>query len=265
MEQNKKNNNINLLCNLLNFGTECFEKLKFEYNRIRIRNRLFLLMAVAAHNYTESIFSLCKQNRTHACFPLLRSLVENRINAKSLFASETMDGVYQFQIAGYEEQKKVLKGLVLINKSIPSHQIQIKISDTDLMNTIKVIDKNIKKIEIKIKNKNSPKKLYNLALEIDKFNTIKNKKSASLHSEYESIYRHLCSHSHLTIQGLEQFKSTKQGFQEFFLSGNPEDVELIVQLAGYLYEDILKMVLIRFKLPRHRELKQILKTYKKVL
>ena len=61
---------MHLLCNLLNFGAECFEKLNVEYERIKNRKRLFLLMAVAAHNYTESIFSLCKQNRTHACFAL---------------------------------------------------------------------------------------------------------------------------------------------------------------------------------------------------
>lgn len=259
MEQNKKNS-MHLLCNLLNFGAECFEKLNVEYGKIKIRKRLFLLMAVAAHNYTESIFSLCKQNRTHACFPLLRSLVENRINAKSLFATETMDGVYQFQITGYEEQKKMLERLLLINRNIPSHQIQIRISDADLINTIKIIDKKIKIIQTKIKNKNSPKSLYNLTLGIDNFNTTKNKKSASLQSEYESVYRHLCSHSHLTIQGLEQFISVKQGVLEFFLSGNSEDVELVAQHAAYLYEDILKMVLIQFKLPRRKELKQIFKT-----
>ena len=154
----------------------------------------------------------------------------------------------------------MLERLILINKTIPLHQIQIKLSDTDITNTIKIIDKNIKIIEARIKNKNCPKKLYNLALGIDKFNTTKNKESASLLSEYESIYRHLRPHSHLTIQGLEKFISIKQGFLEFFLSGNPEDVELIAQHAAYLYEDILKMVLIQFKLPRRRDLKQILKT-----
>lgn len=255
MQQNKKNDNLNRLCNLLNFGADCLQNANIDYKKIKIRKRLFLQMVVAAHNYTESIFSLCKENRTHSCFVLLRSLVENRINAKSLFASEGMDGVYLFQIDGYEEQKKMLERLLILNKTVPSHQLQFKISDKDLMRSIKNIDNNIKHVERKTKNKKGPKDLFNLCLATDKFNANRNKSSASLLSEYESIFRHLCSHSHLTIKGLDEFISIKQGVLEFFLSGNPEDLDVIVLHSIYLYQDIIKMFLIQFKIPFLRKLK----------
>jgi len=257
MQQNEKYDNLNQLCNLLNFGADCLQKANIDYKKIKVRKRLFLQMVVAAHNYTESIFSLCKENRTHVCFVLLRSLVENRINAKSLFACEGMDGVYLFQIDGYEEQKKMLERLLVLNKTIPTHQLQFKISDEDIRKSMKTIEKNIKHVERKTKNKTGPKDLFNLCLAIDKFNINKNKPSASLLSEYESIFRHLCSHSHLTIKGLDEFISTKQGILEFFLSGNPEDRGVIVAHSLYLYQDILKMFLIQFKIPLLKSLKNL--------
>lgn len=250
----------NRLCSLLNFGADCLRDMKIDLRKIRARKRLLLFMMVASHNLTESVYMLSTQGRTHACFVLLRSLLENRINAKALYATSSLDGVYHFEIYSYGEQKKMLEEAIKLNLTVPRDQLQFRLADADIRRSINAIDKNIKTLEKRVKGDTNFKSLYNRAIVIDTFNRTKKKKSASLQSEY-SIYRHLCSDSHLTSQGLSRFISIRQdGRLEFFLCGNPADVEMILQHGFYLYESMLRMFFVCFNSVFLKELDKVLVT-----
>lgn len=249
-------NEMEKLCKVLNFGADCLSQANIDLKKIRIRKRLLFMMVCAAHNYTESIFSLCKEDRTHSCFVLIRSLVENRINAKALFASNSLDGVYGYILYSYEEHKKMLNRQLDLKKVLPAAQIQVNIPDGELVKAIKQVDRYINKIKKRCPRMLDCKNLYTRSDAIDKYNTMKGASSASLRWEYDSIYRLYCEPTHLTLKGLMKFVSVDQsGCSEVFLSGNSKDLVLIVQHAFYLYVDVLKMFLVCFKSPFRKELK----------
>ena len=75
------------LAKLLDFGADCLEKTKINITKMRGARKVFYPMVVAAHSHTEGIFSLCKENRSHPCFGILRSLCENLIKAKFLYCN----------------------------------------------------------------------------------------------------------------------------------------------------------------------------------
>lgn len=75
------------LAKLLDFGAKCFEHQNLNVLKMRGAKKVLFPMLVAAHNYTEAVYSLCQENRSHPCFSLLRSLCDNLINAKFLYCS----------------------------------------------------------------------------------------------------------------------------------------------------------------------------------
>src|ERR1700722_6408032 len=88
--QIKKVTNMNAeklkdLAKLLDFGADCLEKQKINLQKIRGARKVFFPMVAAAQSFTESILTLCKEDRTPACLSLLRSLCENLIKAKFLY------------------------------------------------------------------------------------------------------------------------------------------------------------------------------------
>ncbi|NGX31341.1 MAG: hypothetical protein K940chlam8_00707 [Chlamydiae bacterium] len=251
---------LDQLCKIVNFGADCLENSKIDRKKIRIRKKLFLLMMSAAHNYTEGIYELCKQSRTHSCFVLMRSLIENRINAKSLFASKGLDGVYGYLLESYNEEKKMLERMLELKKRRLCVPMLKNLSEKHLNKKIKSFDKIINTIKKKYPESISFQKAYNRAEKIDEFNRIKKYRSESLKVEYESFYRLYSSNSHLTLRhGLDTFISVgEDDILEILLSGDVNDLERILQHTFYFYQDILRMFLIHFKSPFRKELKNYL-------
>ncbi len=71
---------------LLDFGANCLSAQKLDVMKMKGSRKLVFPMIIAAHNYSEGIYDLCKANRTHPSFSLLRSLLENLINIKFLIS-----------------------------------------------------------------------------------------------------------------------------------------------------------------------------------
>ena len=76
---------LNDLAKLLDFGAKCLGYQNLNVLKMRGAKKMFFAMLVAAHNYTEGVYSLCRENRSHPCFSLLRSLCENLINVNFLY------------------------------------------------------------------------------------------------------------------------------------------------------------------------------------
>lgn len=230
------------LAKILDFGASCLAHQKNYLRRMTIRKSTLLGMVVAAHNYTESIYSLCKEGQSQACFVLLRSLIENRINAKFLFASSNSEHAYALlKDALINKEKQLNHAIEYFKKNSP--EIPNTFSIEDLQESLKQIMTQIGKIK-----QESVIGIVNRAIEVDKYNKDKGLKSASLEWEYILIYRNLCTLSHLDLLGLPDFFNLdSKGIIEAFLSGNSDEIEVILQMAHDLYVDILKMFRLKFK------------------
>src|ERR1700729_1600246 len=78
---------LNDLSDLLNFGARCLEKQNIHILKLRGARKVLFGLMVAVHNFTESIFSLCRESRTQACEALLRTLCDGLINVKFLYCA----------------------------------------------------------------------------------------------------------------------------------------------------------------------------------
>lgn len=236
------------LAKILDFGAHYLNCKKIDIKKIRMRKNILFKMTIAAHNYTESIYCLCKEGRSQACHALLRALTENLINAKYLFITKNSTNAKSFYLNTLEEKKKQISLAIEFLKKDPiscSSSLSLK----DLQKAQKKIKTQIKKIN---QNNSIPRfpPIKERAQQIDKYNKTNGISSASFDWEYILIFKTLCNPSHLSHQGLSGFlEYDSQGFLNVFLSGNPNDIEAILQHTHRLYEDMIKMFINKFKLP----------------
>jgi len=118
-------------------------------------------MLVAAHNYTEGVYSLCRENRSHPCFGLLRSLCDNLINAKFLYCSPRKHCRLIF-LHGLIEKRKQLNHALEYLKQHPQRLLEIKASINDVNKSLKKVRAQESKLNAKIAKYNG--KLFDKSL-----------------------------------------------------------------------------------------------------
>ncbi len=241
---------LSSLGKLLDFGADCIKRQNIKVLRLKGAKRIFFPMLVAAHNYTEAIFALCKENRTPPSSSLLRSLCENYINAKFLLCNKRKHA-HVIYLDGLIEKKKQLNDTQAFLKKNPHRAAETGLSTNEVDKALKKVAAREKKVRTKIDTF-----LGNLILgtqgrakHADEYNTNKHAKSASLEWIYILIFRTLSSATHINF--LEFTRYFKLEAQEIviFLSGNSDETPIIVALANYLYKEILGTFLKVFKSP----------------
>lgn len=233
---------------LLDFGAECFREQKINIMKMRGSRKIVFPMIIAAHNYSEAIFVLCKANRTHPCFSLLRSLLENLININFLYCSPKKHH-HIILLNGLVEKKKQLDDVVKYLTKHPQFCERQNLSDV-----IKALDdvlKKEKKVKTKLKKhqENLIKSVYARARYVDEYNQLKNQKSESLEWLYIYIHRTLSSSTHINFLDFKNYFKFENSETVVFLSGNPDDTEAVLDLLNYLYKEALETFLKIFKSP----------------
>jgi hypothetical protein len=244
---------------LLDFGADCFNQQKIDLKRIQRKKQALFAMTVAAHSITEAIYSLCKEDRSHSCFILLRTLYENFINAKFLFTSSSSKHFYVIFLDALTQKEKQLQSAVdFLHKNPQDSSVSVEMKD------LNASLKKTKKLIIKTKNKINkyPGSLIvdvlGRARSVDSYNKNRGLSSASLEWIYTSPYRSLSSSTHLNYLAFPDFfKQGEDGVIEVLLSGNTKDIKFILAQANYLYLGIMNMFLSVFKNPLKTKFKKI--------
>lgn len=122
---------LNDVAKLLDFGADCLNAQKLNVIKMRSARKIVFPMIIAAHNYSEGIYVLCKANRTHPCFTLLRSLLENLINIKFLYCSPRKHHNIIF-LNGLAEKKKQLNDTLTYLKKFPQYAKNLNFTDNDV-------------------------------------------------------------------------------------------------------------------------------------
>ncbi|MBS0606410.1 MAG: hypothetical protein KF898_00885 [Parachlamydiales bacterium] len=235
---------------LLDFGAMCMEHQNIKIPRLRGVKKVFFPMLVAAHNYTEGVFSLCKENRSHPSFALLRPLCENLINARFLFCNRRKHTHVIF-LDSLLEKKKQLDHALTFLKQNPNRFSETNMSIKDIEKTLKKIATQEKKVKARIKKFSGNLIMDTLgrARHVDKYNDDKHIMSTSLEWIYILIFRSLSSHVHIKSHDFKNYFKLVGSEIIVFLSGNVEEIGEILQLADYFYKELLRTFLKLFKSP----------------
>ncbi len=246
------------LANLLNYGHKFLCHQNIQVFKLRGAKKIFFSMLTAAHNYSEAVFFLCGENRSHPCFTLLRPLCENLINAKFLYCNPRKHYLIICVDGLMEKEKQISHAIRYYSSSsqIPTHK---EYSLKDLKKNLHRVVGSIKRVEININKHPGSMILDTLgrAQYVDKHNRRKNRTSQSLEEIYLLIYRQLCSSTHLNILELENFFKVEEGTLVVHLSGNADDIVLVLHLTFFLYKEMLRQFFAVFKIPMEKEFKKM--------
>ncbi|MDD3687806.1 MAG: DUF5677 domain-containing protein, partial [Bacteroidales bacterium] len=99
---------INSLAELLNFGGETIQNSNLS-SKQRPRKKALILMFSAVHNYSESIFCLLKESRTHAAEVLLRPIFETYINLQFIYIGRNEKNAVKFLLEESYSKKNLIE------------------------------------------------------------------------------------------------------------------------------------------------------------
>lgn len=235
---------------LLDFGANCMEQQNIEIPKLRGVKKIFFPMLIAAHNYTEGIFCLCKEHRSPPGLVLLRSLCENLINARFLFCNRKKH-IHVFYLDSLLEKKKQLQHALQFLKQNPDRVVEANMSIKDIEKTLKSVISQEKIVKAKIDKFPGATIMdaQGRAHHIDKYNSEKKIQSTSLEWLYILLFRNLSSSTHVKFLDFRRYFKMEGSEVVVFLSGNSNDTEEVVLLAHYFYKELLRTFLKLFKSP----------------
>lgn len=240
--------NLTSLGKLLDFGARCMENQNIEIPKLRGVKKIFFPMLVAAHSYSEAIFSLCKENRSSPSSALLRPLCENLINARFLFCNRRKH-IHVFYLDSLLEKKKQLEHALRFLKQNPHRVAETNVSIKDVEKVLKKIATQEKKVKIRIEkfSGNLILDTQGRAHHIDKYNTDKQIESISLEWLYILLFRNLSASTHIKFLDFRRYFKKEGSEIVVFLSGNPDETEAMVAFVDYFYKELLGTFLKLFK------------------
>lgn len=246
---------------LLDFGAECFEHQKVDILKLRGAKKVLFPMLMAAHNYTEGVWVLCRENRSHPCFTLLRSLCDNLINAKFLYCSPKKHSHIIFLDAVIEKRKQLNHALEYLQQN-PERLSETRVTIKDVAKSLQDVMAQEKNTRTKIDN--YPGDLISGSLKrtrhVDGHNKKRKSRTNSLEWFYIQIFRTLSSSTHVNFLDFPSYFKQEEKEIVVFLSGNPDDIGAVLSLADYLYKEVLNMFLRVFKSPLKKQFNEICKT-----
>lgn len=240
---------------LLEFGAVIFkEHLNVDTNSKDFKKNFISFYFGAIHNYSESIYVLCKESRPHAATVISRSVLEAFINVIYLMNTNSNLKIAKFAISDFEERIKVLKQFKAFIVKFPKWEGKSNLTTTkDLDNMIAFNQKHkdgIEKGNRFYKSTQIPKDLRARAEAYDK----KTKKEGSWEYNYLLVYKYFSNFTHLSISGIEGF-FTKNDEGEYFDLGQSKDVEPHLAMGFGIYLALLNNIKKRGYIPKTISLK----------
>lgn len=251
---------------LLEFGAKIFENhLKIDTNSRDFKKNFISFYFGAIHNYSESIYVLCKDSRPHAATVILRSVLEAFINVIYLMNTNSNLKIAKFAISDFEERIKVLKQFKVFVAKFPKWEGKDNLTTTkDLDNMIAFNQKHKEGIEKGNRFYKSTKILKDLRARAEAYDK-KTKKEGNWEFNYLLVYKYFSNFTHLSISGIEGFFNKEDGDEHFDL-GQSKGVESHLAMCFGIYLALLSNIKKRGYVPKITSLKlfnqQINKMYK---
>lgn len=240
---------------LLEFGADIFEKyLQLDTGSRDFKKNFISFYFGAIHNYSESVYVLCKDSRPQAATVISRSILEAFINVIYLMNTNSNLKIAKFAISDFDERIKVLKQFKAFIVKFPKWIGKSPLTTTqDLDNMIAFNQKRKEAIEKGNKFYKSTKILKDLRARAEAYDR-KTRKDGNWEFNYLLVYKYFSNFTHLSISGIEEFFSKDDGGKHFDL-GRSKRVEPHLAVNFGIYLALLNNIKKRGYIPKNVSLK----------
>jgi len=249
---------------LLEFGSEIFIKyLQTSIGDGNYKKSFISFYFGAIHNYTESIYILCKNSRPHSATVLMRSVFEAFINVLYLTNTNSNLKIAKYTISDFEERIKVINQFKRFVAKYPDWENKYQM--TNLKNLDSLIDRN-KKHKEAIERGNKFYKTTTIESDLRKRAEAYDKKvkgNGVWEFNYILIYKYFSTYTHLTVTGIENFVKQEDD-KTLFDIGQSEGVKEHLITTYSIYIALLYNIKKRKFIPGNIDLNKFIRQLKQM-
>ncbi|MCC2630725.1 MAG: hypothetical protein K0S38_534 [Candidatus Paceibacter sp.] len=243
---------------ILEFGASLFPKLNVPISAETLtpKKDYALFNFGAIHNYSESIYVLCKDSRPHSAHVLLRSIFEAYVNTLYFLNTNSNLKLIKAVVEDLTDNRiKVLNGFAKLIKKYPEWENRSSLTNYATLNDL--LNHTQKTIDF-VKNNNRFHSTTKIGKNFrDRVEALDKKITTKIRGNWEFnyllVYKYFSTYTHLLMSGLENFV-TKKDKQISFDIGQSKDVEPIVVTTYAFYYNLLIYLKSRSVIPKSTKL-----------
>jgi len=249
---NKERASLDKLDKLIVFGRSNLDQININPDE-ELKLQVLYQMVGVAHNYTEAILFLAKEEKAEAGEVLIRSVLEGLITTMYVLEENTDIRAIEFILDDEIYRKKFATSWMKFIKKNPSYEKEIPELSTleECKEFIQERQNNIQSVK-KQYGKNL-KQFPDLRCRAEKVDAAVGKND--LECYYLTVYRYLSGLAHLSASGTKGF--IKQEGNRYFIKSesNPLDIKRLSEVAYVFYLWFLGQLSLHFGTPTEKELK----------
>lgn len=261
---------LNNLRQIIEFGRKQMSGQKYDLEKSTVKQKILFVTFGAVHNYTESIYLLCKSVRPQPAIVLLRGIFEAWVNTFYLLSTRSKKRLALFYMEFIQNKIKLLNGLLDFIKKYPSQRDRNPLTVEDNLKKAKSDNEKIKLVmtkHFKLKENDKWPDLLSRARACDKISDRKrprNLRKGNFEHIYHIIYRFSSPYTHLNARGLDNFLKPKlEGGYYLAASQSADWVEQVLASAFAFYLSFLEYMKKKGLLPKSLKLERFRKMARK--
>lgn len=255
---------ISDLGELIEEGFKSLGNLNIQWNKIRQRKRILLMIFTGVHYHTKSIRDLLADGRTASAEVIMRTILESSVNAQYVLTGRNNEAVNNFIQDGNARLLEQIDKMLRFRSAHPN-------ADTNAGHlTVKKLN-DVKTQKTKEINNYKASYQYNFAGKLpslrlrsqivdDDFKRLRGV-DPKITSEwnYLIVYWLISEHSHASFIALREFVGTNEQGDKvaFFLDGTKKDFDRIAATTYALYVDLLSLINRQFHIVDGKRLQEL--------
>ncbi len=245
---------LNYLSELIDFGVSRIQGV--DQNKLGHLQSFLIFNHAVVNNYSEAIYTLCKDARPYAAFVLLRSLFEAHITSEYIKIGDSEKKLALYARDGFRTRNTINNEFDAFAQKYPSKRGSLAVLEEENIKSLReFVEQYISDINSANKLTNTdiyPRDLLDMCRKIDESAVGDDKGEAEL--MYHLVYRYLSQLSHITPFGLEMFADRDPDGTINLDLGQSKRVHLVI-VQTYLYyhssfQDLVKHQVLEEGLPK---------------
>ena len=196
---------LNYLGELIDYGASRIQGV--DQNKLGHLQSFLIFNHAVVNNYSEAIYTLCKDARPYAAFVLMRSLFEAHISSEYIKIGDSEKKLALYARKGFQTRNSINNDFDAFTKKYPSKRDSVDVLKEENIKSLReFVDQYISSMNSANKLTDTdtyPRDLLSMCRKIDESAAGDEKGEAEL--MYHLVYRFLSQLSHVTPFGLEMF------------------------------------------------------------
>lgn len=254
---------LSYLRDSLKFGERIFNDYLFNQstNKKDYKREFIIFHFGAIHNYSDSIYILCKNSKPHSAIVLLRSILEAFINMVYFVNTNSNLKIAKYAIDDLKNNGRTLKQFKNFIAKYPTYKNKYSMTTESNIDSLIIKNQNlVQAFEAGNKFYRSTKIEPDLRKRAEAYDKKVNK-PGELELDYLLVYKYFCSFAHISVSGLNNFvKETSSGLK--FDITKAKDTEPTLVTTFMIYVTMLNYLKKRRYIPQKIKLTKFNKQIK---